>query len=283
MAQIKFTYSTETFYQRKNEDAEPEYLGTYDMVKKTISEGTIDKAMKNAGQWVDIGVQIFTADELREHWGNGKPIDYNGTLYRVGKMSYGDYFLEPYNPKYPLGKGERKPFEKGTLWLEKIEKDPYHYKISNPEEEIKKKIKHLGDVPKKIKHLDKGPSLTDPKAYDLFLNLKQFTGSENWYKHPLSGYTYTDGVKYLAEKAEAYWLIDKILITTKHIPKLQLQEYQEFTSWKLIVNDDRTATLIAEDGNGHKIYSEKINYTDFPLKEINLWFENGTLILPSEH
>jgi len=150
-------------------------------------------------------------------------------------------------------------------------------------EKTKKKGKHLGDTPKKIKHLGEGPSLTDPKAYDLFLNLKQFTGTENWYKHPLSGYTYTDGVKYLAEKGEAYWLIDKILLTMKHEAKLQLQDYQEFTSWRLLVNEDRTATLTAEDGNNHEIYSEKIDYTDFPLQEIMLWFENGVLILPSEH
>jgi len=145
--------------------------------------------------------------------------------------------------------------------------------------------KHLKKETKKFKHL--GESASNPEkdklAMEIESALPQFSGSENWYKHSLSGYTYTDGVKYLAEKAEAYWLIDKILITTKHIPKLQLQEYQEFTSWELIVNDDRTATLIAEDGNGHKIYSEKIDYTDFPLKKINLWFEGGVLLLPSEH
>lgn len=148
--------------------------------------------------------------------------------------------------------------------------------------EIEEK-QHLGSSKKSKKHLGDGPSLTDPKSYDLFLNLKQFTGTMNYYRHPLSGYKYTDGVQYLAEKGEAYWLIDKILLTMKHEAKLQLQDYQEFTSWRLLVNEDKTATLTAEDGNNHKIYSEKIDYTDFPLQEIMLWFENGVLILPSEH
>jgi len=268
MAQIKFTYSTETFYQRKNEDAEPEYLGTYDMVKKTISEGTINKAMKNAGQWVDIDVQIFTADELREHWSKGTKMTIEGISYRVGKMSYGDYFLEP-GPE----RGETQPFNKGTLWPEKLDQYRYIIDISDIKKETKKKGKHLGDTPKKIKHLGNGE--IDPSS------LLQFTGTMNYYKH-LSGYKYTDGIHYLVEHGAA-WLVDKILIVTKYNAKLQLQDYQEFTSWKLIVNDDRTATLTAEDGDGHKIYSEKIDYTDFPLKEISLWFEGGVLLLPSEH
>jgi len=149
MAQIKFTYSTETFYIKYSENSLPVYLGTYDMIKDKFSNRIIDEAMKNAGQWVDIDVKIFTADELREHWGNGKPIDYNGNLYRVGKMSYGDYFFEPFNPKYPLGKGEKEPFEKGVLWPEKL--DQYHYIVDLSD--IKKVGRHLGDSKNKGRHL----------------------------------------------------------------------------------------------------------------------------------
>ncbi len=64
--------------------------------------------------------------EILEHyWSKGTPLVYNGKDYRVGRMSYGDYFFEPYNPKYPEGKGEKYPFEEGTLWLERINKDTY--------------------------------------------------------------------------------------------------------------------------------------------------------------
>lgn len=108
-------------------------------------------------------------------------------------------------------------------------------------------------------------------------DLLQFTGTENWYRHPLSGYTYTDGVQYVADKGGAYWLIDKILIITR-----SKKELQEFGVWKLAVNNYK-AVLTCEDGNRHTLYTERLNYTDFPLKEISLWFENGVLILPSEH
>ena len=109
-------------------------------------------------------------------------------------------------------------------------------------------------------------------------DLEQFTGTEQWYRHALSGYLYTDGIKFLADQAKAYWLIDKILILTRYKQKLQ-----EFGSWKLHVKEDKTATLICEDGDKKVLYTEKIDYTDFPLENVSLWFQNETLILPSEY
>jgi len=107
--------------------------------------------------------------------------------------------------------------------------------------------------------------------------LMQFYGTENWYKH-LSGYLYTDGVRYVAQEGGAYWLVDKILFTTRAKKNLQ-----EFGTWKLEVNEDESAILVCEDGNYNELYREKIEWTDFPLERIELWFENGVLILPSEH
>lgn len=113
--------------------------------------------------------------------------------------------------------------------------------------------------------------------------LNQFTGTENHYRHPLTGLTYTDGVQYVADKGGAYWLLDKILGNMKLNRVFRRRELQEFTVWTLHVNADKTALLEAGDGNGNSIYKEEINYTDFPLNKISLWFENETLILPSEH
>lgn len=108
--------------------------------------------------------------------------------------------------------------------------------------------------------------------------LRQFSGTEYWYKH-LSGYLYTDGVLYVAQEGGAFWLVDKILLTTRSMPALQ-----EFGVWKLTVNkEDESALLICEDGNDNELYREKIDWTDFPLDTVELWFENGVLILPSEH
>ena len=88
---------------------------------------------------------------------------------------------------------------------------------------------------------------------------------------------YTEGVQYLAEQAGAYWLIDKVA-TLQLEQKIKAEEFQV---WKLRVADER-ATLACEDGNGNEVYREAIDFTDFPLAEIDLWFENNVIMLPSE-
>ena len=62
---------------------------------------------------------------LRKHWGDGTPITYKGKKYRVGKMSYGDYFLEPTSWKG----GETKGHSPKTLWLQKTKENPYFYEV----------------------------------------------------------------------------------------------------------------------------------------------------------
>lgn len=69
-------------------------------------------------------MKTFSKEKLIDCWTCGKKISLNNIRYRVGRMSYGAYFLEPGKPQ-----GETKPFNKGTLWLEKI--DEGNYKISN--------------------------------------------------------------------------------------------------------------------------------------------------------
>lgn len=110
-------------------------------------------------------------------------------------------------------------------------------------------------------------------------DLRQFTGTEHHFRHNLCrNITYTDGVKYLAEAASAYWLIDKVA-TNQLEPKIRREEFQ---SWKLKVKDG-AAVLTCDDGNGNIVHSEEITFTDFPLDEIELWVENGVILLPSEH
>jgi len=53
--------------------------------------------------------------------------------------------------------------------------------------------------------------------------------------------------------------------------------------WKLTVKPDQTATLTCDDGNGHVVFEKRIEFTDFPLEEITLYFTNKTILLPSEY
>lgn len=110
--------------------------------------------------------------------------------------------------------------------------------------------------------------------------MAQFTGSEEWYKHGLVNIVYTEGAKYVADTAEAYWLLDEIALG-QMIPEIRAEEFQV---WKLKVNEEKhTARLIVEDGNDNVVYTKRIEYTDFPGDGINLWFTNNTIFLPSEY
>jgi hypothetical protein len=111
--------------------------------------------------------------------------------------------------------------------------------------------------------------------------LAQFTGSEHWYRHGLvRDILFTDGAKYVADAGGAYWLLDEIAITQRFEKVVAAEEFQV---WKLTVNRDHTAKLACEDGNGRTVLEKEIPYTDFPADSIELWFENSTIYLPSEH
>ena len=112
-------------------------------------------------------------------------------------------------------------------------------------------------------------------------NLAQFTGSENWYRHGINrNVFYTDGAQHVAEHGGAYRLLDEIAVIQ---PYNKRDAAEDFQVWKLAVQADRSATLTCDDGNGNVVFSKKIEYTDFPLDEITLYFANNVIHLPSEY
>ena len=112
-------------------------------------------------------------------------------------------------------------------------------------------------------------------------DLRQFTGSEHWYRHALNRKVlFTDGAKYVADTGGAYWLLDEIALIQPYDKAIAAEEFQ---LWKLKVSSDHTATLTCENGNGTTVFTKAIEYTDFPLPEITLYFQNNTIFLPSEY
>jgi hypothetical protein len=116
-------------------------------------------------------------------------------------------------------------------------------------------------------------------------DLLEFTGTENWYRHSLNrNVTYTDGVKFMAESAGAYWLVDEVATGQMHPQVRQYAAEDDFQVWKLTVNREKSsAVLVCEDGNNNVICSKEIEFTDFPLDEIKLYFSGGVILLPSEY
>lgn len=110
--------------------------------------------------------------------------------------------------------------------------------------------------------------------------LAHFTGTEHYYRISPST-VITDGCKYLADHAGAYWLMDAI---ASYLPQFTGRE--EFISAKLTVVRS-SADLILDNGNGKILDCQHIPFTDFPLASINLYAcwgdEFWVVMLPSEY
>jgi len=107
--------------------------------------------------------------------------------------------------------------------------------------------------------------------------LKQFIGTTKYYRGFL-GILFTEGVHYLCEKCECYWLTDLIASyqgTLKDLP---------FQVWKIVVNEDQTAIVTCRrDSNEEPVVEQHLEFTDFPLPEYELWKIENVILLKSEY
>lgn len=124
-------------------------------------------------------------------------------------------------------------------------------------------------------------------------DLNQFTGSESFFQHSLNRkVVYTEGVRYLAQKAGAYWLIDAIaswLGSDKHRNAAASDPRIDYLHlWTLQRQAGGGARLFAKaDSPDEPFIVQDIEFTDFPFETIDIWvgFDGSrwTLYLPSEH
>lgn len=131
-------------------------------------------------------------------------------------------------------------------------------------------------------------------ANELQKGLGGFYGTDSYHKVTIfPGIVGTDGIAYLAKNAECFWLVDEIAIANRTraaiVNNPQLQEIQ---FWTLTVKD-RSAVLACRTDKSHPpVYQKTIEYTDFPLPEINIWVAAAgdpdgktfkVMMLPSEY
>ncbi|WP_026837696.1 DUF6876 family protein [Gillisia sp. JM1] len=115
--------------------------------------------------------------------------------------------------------------------------------------------------------------------------LQHFHGTEMFYSIPLLRTRFTDGLKYLANVADCFWLITDTSVVAKSLMdrsefitidfKRLSQEIQESKGYE--------AEIIYTDGNDTILEKQEYRATDFPLDELRLFFVNDTLMLPSEY
>jgi hypothetical protein len=117
-------------------------------------------------------------------------------------------------------------------------------------------------------------------TYELQINLSHFTGTETYYR-VMPRLVITDGVQYLANQANSYWLVSAIY---SHLMSNAI--YSEFVVARLTVSG-KIADLVLNDGNDQVIARQAVEYTDFLLDEIRIYcsYQEKTwiLLLPSEY
>lgn len=118
------------------------------------------------------------------------------------------------------------------------------------------------------------------QEFELFQALKQFTGTESYSQYG-SYILLTDGTLFLAEQAQAFWLID---LFGSYLVGLRGKE--EFVCLKILTKSNQ-ATVSIEDGNDNVFAKQKILYTDFPLSNLTIyacWYGTSWVVmLPSEY
>ena len=126
---------------------------------------------------------------------------------------------------------------------------------------------------------------TQISIHELRNNLETFTGTEMFYRIPLLNTRFTDGIKYLAETADCFWLVTDVSVIAKSLMDRSYFVTIDFKKLSGEMQDAMGYEAIIEygDGNGNVLETHKYHCTDFPLEKLRLFFTDGTLMLPREH
>ena len=109
--------------------------------------------------------------------------------------------------------------------------------------------------------------------------LREFIGTSQWYRHPLTGCLFTDGIKAMADTFQAYWLIDLVF---SHQLTASVKK-EGFQKWLLQRLTGHRFVAVADDGNGKEIARQEIPFSDFAADQCTLYLIDGVLLLPSEY
>ena len=123
------------------------------------------------------------------------------------------------------------------------------------------------------------------KTRQLKQRIQHFNGSLILYQIPLIRTKFTEGIKYLAQAGECYWLVTDTSVIAK-----SLRDKSRFISIDFRKFNEKEKDIMGygakidySDGNGLLYETHKYHLTDFPLDEIRLFFVDDTLMLPSEY
>ena len=94
--------------------------------------------------------------------------------------------------------------------------------------------------------------------------LRDFTGTQHYHR-VLPRLLITDGVHFLANTTNAYWLVSAIY---SHLVTQPIQSALVVARLTVV---GTMANLVLDDGNGGVICEQHIEYTEFPLDEVTFY------------
>lgn len=141
------------------------------------------------------------------------------------------------------------------------------------------------------------PNVTDRQTIDVRNYERTNHSTRNWHRHPLrAGFLYTDGIKFVADICDAYWLIQLVVSYQSSITqKLEEHGLRPFQVWRIkMINGDWTVDAWSDtpekqaddDGPASVLLARQvIGLSDFPegLSGFEFWVEGSTALLKCEH
>ena len=116
-------------------------------------------------------------------------------------------------------------------------------------------------------------------ANELRTEMQQCRGTASYHKLSLTPLLATDGVRMVAEKAEAFWLIDAIG-SYQGNPEVRALAIQ---FWTLEAKGSKAVLYCVEDSGMPRIVEQEIKYTDFPEGTWKFYVQEGVIMLPDEY
>jgi hypothetical protein len=118
---------------------------------------------------------------------------------------------------------------------------------------------------------------------DLNEEFSHFTGTEHYYPHFTRLCVFTDGVKSMADRYSAYWLID-VIASYQIKPAIKSQPFQ---IWTISSENGKAVVEMRPDADRPVMASQQIPHTDFPGGILKMYYiddgHHKVLLLPGEY
>jgi hypothetical protein len=128
---------------------------------------------------------------------------------------------------------------------------------------------------------------TDPRVAEVNDYLAQCNGTDTLYTYGMFRKQITSGVKYVADKLGAFWLLD--VVFSHQLNRKAVQAANGFQVWRITLNKTGSGCKVTmddggQDGNAARVLiTQRITFTDFPRGvDLVLYYEGGVLMLKEE-